>query len=325
LISNYEDLGIPSYSACFSPNCELLYVANGVNREIYQFDLLSNNIASTADVVGNTASTGFGGMQLGPDDRIYVARFVTSSYLGVIMSPNIKGANCTYVDDGVHLAGKSGKGGLPNYVNNVVGECLSYPVENVGNYAHFRVVMQDLGSSSFMLSWPGNERNTRYAVLHRKSNSGEWKQLMVDGSSRLLSNLDPATTYNVRVLPIDKRYQGYELLLNHFTDDVMGKNFNAGNAENEAIVTTMDKFDFNLYPNPARKSTTVKLDAGVVASSVDVYVMELSGKIIAQYNYDDVSGSREIPIPLNGLSNGIYHVAVQTDEAYKIEKLVVVR
>lgn len=329
-ISDYEDLGVASYSACFSPNCELLYVANGVNRKIFQFDLLQRDVAASAVIVGTTVSTGFGGMQLGPDDRIYVARFVTSTHLGVIMNPNIKGTNCSYVDDGIHLGGKNGKGGLPNYVNNMVGECLSYPVENISNYAHFLVNLENIASNNFMLNWHNTERNSNpddatYAVLFRESGSGEWNKQMVESNSMVIENLNPATTYDVRVMPIDKSYEGYELLLNHFTDDVMGKKFNETKAENELVATTFDNFNFTLYPNPARKSTTVKLDAGVVASSVDIFVMELSGKIISEVNYDNIQGQNEIVIPLNGLPNGMYHVAIQTEDAYKIEKLVVLK
>jgi|GEM_PF-673133 len=325
LISNYVNLGVASYSCCFSPNCELLYVANGVNRKIFQFDLIQHDIVSSAIIVGTTVSTGFGGMQLGPDDRIYIARFVTSSYLGVIQNPNIKGTGCTYLDDGIYLAGKIGKGGLPNYANNMVGECVAYPVENRSNYAQFMLEMQNIGSSNFTLTWHSTERNTNYAVLFKENESGTWKEMVTADNSTILKNLNPATTYNVRVLPLDKNYTNYEVLTTHFTNDVLGKNFEESKTGNEAVVTTLDKFDFSLYPNPARKSTTVKLDAGVLASQVDIFILDMNGKTVQEFNYDEVSGSREILLPLNSLTNGIYHIAVQTEEMYKIEKLVMLK
>lgn len=324
-ISNYKNLGIGSYSACFSPNCELLYVANGINRKIFQFDLIQRDIASSAVIVGTTVSTGFGGMQLGPDDRIYIARFVTSTHLGVIQNPNIKGTGCAYVDDGIYLAGKPGKGGLPNFANNMVGECVAYPVENSSNYAQLLIRAEDLRSSNFTLAWQSTERNSNYAVLYKEADSEAWKQILVADNTTAIGNLNPATTYIARVLPVDKKYVNYEVLPEHFTADVMGKNFNYGKSDNEVIATTPDKLDFLLYPNPARKSTTVKLDAGIVASQVDIYIMEMNGKIISELNLDEVSGSQEIPLQLNGLPNGIYHIAVQTEESYKIEKLIVLR
>jgi len=303
----------------------LLYVANGVNKKIFQFDLIQHDIVSSAIIVGTTVSTGFGGMQLGPDDRIYIARFVTSSYLGVIQNPNIKGTGCTYLDDGIYLAGKIGKGGLPNYANNMVGECVAYPVENRSNYAQFMLEMQNIGSSNFTLTWHSTERNTNYAVLFKENESGTWKEMVTADNSTILKNLNPATTYNVRVLPLDKNYTNYEVLTTHFTNDVLGKNFEESKTGNEAVVTTLDKFDFSLYPNPARKSTTVKLDAGVLASQVDIFILDMNGKTVQEFNYDEVSGSREILLPLNSLTNGIYHIAVQTEEMYKIEKLVLLK
>jgi len=324
LLSNYLNLGIASYSATFSPNCQYLYVANGVNRKIFQFDIIQHDIPSTAVIVGTTASTGFGGMQLGPDDRIYVARFVTSSYLGVIMNPNLKGVNCNYVDDGINLAGRYGKGGLPNFANNVVGECLSYPVENISDYTQFRLNVENIGSGNFTLTWNSAERNSAYAVVYRESGSKEWKEKMVQGNNTTLGSLNPSTHYQVRVLPLNKGYENYEILTNHFTDELIGKNSGSSKSENEAAVTTLAELDFSVFPNPAGNSTTVLVETGK-ETPVDIFIMEINGKILKEFNYDNIGSSMQIPLPLDDITNGIYHIAVQTDEMYKVQKLIVLK
>jgi len=63
-----------------------------------------------------TANTmALGGIQLGPDNKIYVAR-ENNGFLGVINHPDVIGTGCDYVAEGVHLAGKTSNLGLPGFV-----------------------------------------------------------------------------------------------------------------------------------------------------------------------------------------------------------------
>jgi len=86
-----------------------------------------------------------------------------------------------------------------------------------------------------------------------------------------------------------------------------------------------NKFDFSVYPNPAGNATTVSIEFGINETSFDIFILEMNGKIIKEYNYDNVSGSREFTLSLDDLINGIYNVAVQTNETYRVERLIVLK
>jgi hypothetical protein len=134
-ISNPVYLGTPGYSAAFSADCEVLYVADGMNKNIHQYDLKVADISASRVTVGTTSAAGVGYMQLAPDGKIYVSKFVNATHLGVITQPSKRGMTCFYVDNGLHLGGRMAKGGLPNFPNNYVGECADTPVENTSDYS----------------------------------------------------------------------------------------------------------------------------------------------------------------------------------------------
>lgn len=110
--------GFGSYGIEFSPNSQLVYVADhrGQNR-VFQYDItLATPTLISASVVPLTANTmALGGIQLGPDNKIYVAR-ENNGFLGVINQPDVIGTGCDYVAEGVHLAGKTSNLGLPGFV-----------------------------------------------------------------------------------------------------------------------------------------------------------------------------------------------------------------
>lgn len=108
-----------AYGLVFSPDNRFLYVSRTYNGTIQQFDLTSTNIA-TSGVVLTPTLTGStvinGALQLGPDNKIYVARY-NQGKLAVINDPNSLGNACNLVDNAVQLsAGSSGQAGLPTFV-----------------------------------------------------------------------------------------------------------------------------------------------------------------------------------------------------------------
>jgi len=61
---------------------------------------------------------------LGPDGRIYVARYA-DSYLGVIANPNAKGGNCDFKLSGFWLGGRTCFYGLPTFYNQLVTNIIA--------------------------------------------------------------------------------------------------------------------------------------------------------------------------------------------------------
>jgi gliding motility-associated-like protein len=123
LLSSPEPGGY--YGVEFSPDDTKLYAtkyggASNVLSPLYQYNLLmpGYNAANALLVGASLPNTGLrGSLQLGPDGRIYVARFAPpSAFLGVITSPNKAGAACAYQDQGQSLNGRTSTLGLPGFL-----------------------------------------------------------------------------------------------------------------------------------------------------------------------------------------------------------------
>lgn len=117
-VISHSFAGHGTYGIEFSPNSHLVYVADhrGNNR-IVQFDITLATpalMAASATPLAINAQA-LGALQLGPDNKIYLAR-ENSPFLGVINQPNVIGTGCNFVVDGVNLAGKASNLGLPGFV-----------------------------------------------------------------------------------------------------------------------------------------------------------------------------------------------------------------
>lgn len=67
----------------------------------------------------DTNGSYFGGIQLGPDGRIYVSRSpYGNASLGVIQNPKRKGAACNFISNGLDLLGGLSRFGFPNFVQS---------------------------------------------------------------------------------------------------------------------------------------------------------------------------------------------------------------
>lgn len=99
------------YGVEFSPDSNVLYMSLQIARKIYQYDLTASNIASSETLIANTP-TFLGALQLGPDNKIYIANYNTAN-LGVINNPNNIGLTCNLQPNAIDLAGRKSMLGLP--------------------------------------------------------------------------------------------------------------------------------------------------------------------------------------------------------------------
>ncbi|MFY0714845.1 T9SS type B sorting domain-containing protein [Seonamhaeicola sp. NFXS20] len=130
------------YGIEFSPNSQLLYVhayndfndfnsnQNNNNPEnhksvLSQFDLTAPNIQNS-QVILDDRSLYRGGLQLGPNGKIYRALSATYSaglpYLGVINNPNNIGIACNYQHNAVSLSPYTSSQGLPPFIASFFNE-----------------------------------------------------------------------------------------------------------------------------------------------------------------------------------------------------------
>lgn len=120
------------YGIEISPNGRYLYVTFYIpsgfgfggdgNDGIWQLDLLAGNAAAIGAscqkvVTTNFAGSSAAGMQLGPDGKIYIARY-NVTYLSCIEKPNCKGTACSFVNNAISLSGKRSQWGVPTFINS---------------------------------------------------------------------------------------------------------------------------------------------------------------------------------------------------------------
>jgi gliding motility-associated-like protein len=130
------NLGSAGYGVSFSPDNSKLYFSRvdpsqgGVsflnNGSIVQFDITSNSQAAiqSSMYVVYSSTTGFRSLKLGPNGKLYAARTTLTaggngaSHLAVINNPNLAGAACNFVNDGVFIGLNRGRWGLNNVIED---------------------------------------------------------------------------------------------------------------------------------------------------------------------------------------------------------------
>jgi gliding motility-associated-like protein len=116
------------YGCEFSPDCSKFYGSYPYTTLDYpgilQWDLCAGSnaaIVASQYTVATANLSGIGGMyssmQIGPDGKIYIARY-GSSTLSVINSPNLTGSACNYSAAGQSISPKTSYYGLPNFISS---------------------------------------------------------------------------------------------------------------------------------------------------------------------------------------------------------------
>jgi gliding motility-associated-like protein len=132
-----------AYGVEFSPDGRLLYTNRSQGTAIFQYNLCAGSnaaIIASQTQIGTSSSGWAGGLQLGPNGKIYMARY-QAMWLGVINNPNVIGAGCNYVDNGVPLLSMSTLG-TPTFQQNyfrtpppVIIDTASYCLTDTFSYA----------------------------------------------------------------------------------------------------------------------------------------------------------------------------------------------
>lgn len=122
-ISNPLSIVLPEnslpYGIEFSPNGSNLYISTGSTQNVYQFNLQktsTDSILQSATIVGH-ANNWLGALQLGIDQKIYVAGF-KAEYLDVIEYPDSVGISCAYQKEKIFLQGNLSNLGFPTFLQN---------------------------------------------------------------------------------------------------------------------------------------------------------------------------------------------------------------
>ena len=122
----------------FSPDESLLYISNSFGK-IHQFNLNAADIPNSIITIYNGGwIPPIGQMQVGPDNKIYVA-VNNRTKLGVINNPNILGLGCNFVLDGIDLSGRLSKLGLPSFNQSFFAPSIRFQNSCVGEATQFQL------------------------------------------------------------------------------------------------------------------------------------------------------------------------------------------
>lgn len=156
-LSNWKNLG-PSnpgvnqdqfYGCEFSPNENFLYVTTMIPpfTRLIQFDL-TLPLPNPDTIYSNVNdSVSFGQLQLGPDNKIYMANVYDphwpnstydslNMYLGVINNPDFNGISCNFLPYSYYLGGRRSFYSLPNMVNYNLGPLNGSACDTI-TFTHF--------------------------------------------------------------------------------------------------------------------------------------------------------------------------------------------
>ncbi|WP_170065292.1 T9SS type B sorting domain-containing protein [Salegentibacter salegens] len=131
------------YGVGFSPTSSKLYITANIfnsndfleNSELYQFDLASNNIMDSRELIHSSRNVA-GGLQLAINGKVYRAGYPTDdggylnhTRISVINKPEEDAQNVDYRHNSVDIAPNNSKLGLPPFVQSLFKN--SFEVENL--------------------------------------------------------------------------------------------------------------------------------------------------------------------------------------------------
>lgn len=173
---NINTAGGSAYGVEFSPNSQLLYVHSSNDQQssspashtstLSQFDLTAANI-SASRVTLDQQQLYRGGLQLGPDGKIYRALSATYEiglpFLGVINNPNALGAASDYQHNAVNLSPNNSSQGLPPFIQSIFNTQVDIIQNNVNTInlplcegENYTLMAEDIPGASYSWSLDGN-------------------------------------------------------------------------------------------------------------------------------------------------------------------------
>ena len=219
------------YGVEFSPDSQLLYVHSsndvGANSPadnhystLTQFNLGAADIQASAYIVDDRQLYR-GGLQLGPDGKIYRALSASynqgSPFLGVINKPNAIGAACDYRHNAINLSPRNSSQGLPPFIQSLFNTQIDIirNGESVTNLAlcdgdTYTLVADDMPGASYTWSLDGvllaeNDfdlfvNQSGHYELYIDPNNGD---CAIEGEAYVIFNENPEA-FNATIIQCDE-------------------------------------------------------------------------------------------------------------------------
>ncbi|MFT5823261.1 MAG: hypothetical protein ACI8ZM_004522 [Crocinitomix sp.] len=171
VISSPINLDINLVSSSFSPDSRFLYTVDAHN--LYQYDCSSPDLLASRILVYHASDEPvyeFGGMQLGPNCKIYVARLEHSSF-GVINLANEPGLACNYVHNQLMH-------GLPYWLN-----AIWFPNYIDSEFACETVTIEEIDKDYFLLTQATDGQSIRLSFNPKRASD---TIMIFDATGRLI-------------------------------------------------------------------------------------------------------------------------------------------
>lgn len=184
VLNDYRNLSDGSesggiYGVAFSPDQSQLYVQG--RDGLFQFSLdagTQQEIIQSKYKIHTAPGYMGGGLQLGPDGKIYAVR---GYYAGIIENPNLQGEACNFIDNAIYFQEKFVHHAFPTFIDD-----FDYP--NKGNVP-FGIEMND--ESAFCIG--------KVLDLREHTSGDELSFLWQDGSTNPVYDFQAAGEYSVTI------------------------------------------------------------------------------------------------------------------------------
>jgi hypothetical protein len=338
------------YAIEFSPNSKLLYVGCWGN-DIYQYDISLNNLDDIIDsqylVVEESDYVFNYGLQLGPDERLYISSRISSRYyLNIIEEPNLQGVECSYKQRILYLGEifeVSSGYGLPNFISSYFAENkislpdtvvkidseISIPInidincvcgENDPDFAYSAEIQFD---ASFFYPYDSPVITGNIIIDGKRilTLEGEFKPESQETVVAEIPGLVLLGSGTKTTLKINK----FEILnsdINIKTEDGSLEIYGVCQPELSQI-TLFEPLDLIILPNPAEESVKFRFKT-ITASDILISISNYMGNIVKEYKAK-LSNEREIELDVSDLASGIYFATVKAGGRIETKKFAVVR
>lgn len=310
------------YGLEFSPDGKFLYTSSGftgwyigeqipydkLSQFISQFDIslpsayYINN--SRIKVLENPSTpTLLGQMQLGPDNKIYIARY-NSKFLGVISKPNVYGTGCEASYDGLSISPDSSSYGLPNLLK-IYSSVLPLSILN------FTCNFKD---GNAILNWQTiSQYNISHFIIQRSANGFNFQDYgtikAINNMSVIqnysfvdnISTIDPLTSilyYRIKQVEMDGEINYSKIISLNFSSQI---------------------WSFNILDNPTKNILHLQLNN--LQGKTSIIIFDITGKRL-QSQYTNSIGNCLLDLTINSLSKGTYIVQVQSNGLIKMQKFI---
>jgi len=212
------------YGLEFSSDSSKIYVSDGAGEKINQFDITytsATDIVNYAIEVASVSGASLGALQMGPDEKIYVAD-KDKDYLHVIHRPNGLGVQCNFQEKDFSLTGISSgitsAWGLPNNITTKDLSCDRYMYISDRNRPSFEFDFVFNDVSNVIQPKKLDYRGILYQYDTITKEFSNDKSLL--NISILHNNLSADTTSKV-IIPINTIDEGEYILKNYFNFPIL--------------------------------------------------------------------------------------------------------